>query len=103
MSTAIERRQARLRKTGGSRSVTLPLAWLNAMNVTDRVELIYKEGVIEIGAPLTEGDLEDRPEFALFLDLLSKSALLHPEQLRAASDVMAGDEDLFAGVETDDV
>lgn len=103
MTTAIERRQAKLRKTGGSRSVTLPLTWLNAMNVTDRVELIYKEGVIEIGPPRTEGDLEDRPEFALFLDLLSKSALLHPERLRAASGVMAGDEDLFAGVETDDV
>lgn len=99
----IERREAKLRKTGGSRSVTLPLAWLNDMRITDRVELVFKGNVIEIEAPRAEIDLEDRPEFALFLDYLAKSALAHPERLRNAAEVMAGDEDLFAGVETDDV
>ena len=103
MARVLERRAARLRKTGGSRSVTLPLAWLNGMNVTDRVDLVYKGNVIEIAAPQADVDLEDRPEFALFLDFLAKASLAHPERLRNAAEVMAGDEDLFAGVETDDV
>ncbi len=103
MPAALERRAAKLRKTGGSRSITLPLAWLNEMQVTDSVELVYRGGVIEIGAPRDEADLEDRPEFALFLDFLANAALTHPEQLRNAAEVMAGDEDLFSDVETDDV
>lgn len=102
MPTTIDRKGARLRKTGGSRSVVLPSEWLNEMQVTDRVELTYHEGVITIEAPHMESPLEDRPEFALFLDTLRQAALLHPEHLRNAADATAGDADLFAGVEVDD-
>lgn len=98
-----ERKEARLRKTGGSRSIVLPLAWLNEMRVTDRVAMMYQDGKIIIETPQQDMDLEDRPEFALFLDTLLKSALMHPDQLRNAADVMAGDDELFAGVDTDDM
>jgi hypothetical protein len=43
--------------------------------------------------------LEDHPEFAMFLDYLTKESLLHPEQLVNAAEFMAGDDELFAGVE----
>lgn len=103
MPATIERKEARLRKTGGSRSVVLPQSWLNEMRVTDRVELVYEGNAIVIEAPHEDVDLEARPEFARFLDYLTTSMLLHPEQLTNAADAMAGDDDLFAGVETDDV
>lgn len=67
------------------------------------VELVYKGNVIEIAAPHVDLELEDRPEFPLFLDYLAKASLAHPERLRNAAEVMTGDDGLFAGVETDDV
>ena len=47
-------------------------------------------------------DLENRPESARFLEFLAQSNLAHPERLRDAADVMAGDEELLYGVEEAD-
>ncbi|HVA90727.1 MAG TPA: hypothetical protein VNL71_12900 [Chloroflexota bacterium] len=103
MPGIIERREARLRKTGGSRSLTIPHGWLTNMDISDRVELIYTGNTIEIVKAPTALDLEDRPEFARFLEFMAQSALAHPDRLRNAADVMAGDEELFSGVEAEDV
>ena len=47
MDAEIERRHARLYHRGGSRSVTLPKAWLDDMRIaTDEVDLVYVDGKI---------------------------------------------------------
>jgi virulence-associated protein VagC len=98
-----ERKVAKLRKTGGSRSVTIPRAWLHEMQVSDRVEITFTGKNIIIEPPGKASTLEDRPEFSMFLDFLTRESLLHPESLVNAATFMAGDEELFAGVETSDL
>jgi antitoxin component of MazEF toxin-antitoxin module len=101
MPASVERKEARLRKTGGSRSVTIPRSWLRSMDITDRVELTFTGKNITIEPPAKTQALEDRPEFADFLDFLTKDALLHPEHLVNAAQFMADDDALFAGVVLD--
>ena len=91
-----------LRRTGGSRSVVLPKAWLDELGIDDRVDLVRTEAGIVIAVPRQEGlSIEDEPEFAQFLAFITKDALSHPEQLGDIGELTAGDDELFAGVEPD--
>ena len=104
MGARAERKTAKLHSVGGgSQGLTLPKSWLRKMGVADTVDLVFTGNTIMIEAPDESTDLEDRPEFARFLDFLAGDALAHPERLGNVVDLTAGDEELFAGVLTDDV
>jgi hypothetical protein len=96
------RRTVTLRRTGASRSVVLPKAWLDDLGVGDQVDLVRTEAGIVIEVPRQESrSIEDEPEFAQFLAFVMKDALSHPEQLGDLGELTAGDDELFAGVEPD--
>lgn len=97
-----ERKTVRLGRAGGSSTVVLPKQWLEELGVDDRVDLLRTEEGILI-APHGEParSIEDEPEFALFLDFLMRSALAHGPDLVEAATLMAGDDELFDGVERD--
>ena len=102
MAQGLERKSVRLGRAGGSRRVVLPKAWLEEMAVGEWVDLVRTETGIAIEAPRRAAmSLEDEPEFAHFLDFLSRAALIHPEELVNVVDLTAGDEHLFEGVELD--
>jgi hypothetical protein len=102
MVTDGARRTVALRRTGGSSSVVLPKAWLREMGVGERVDLVKTEAGIVIETPREEApSIEDEPEFARFLAFVAKDALAHPEQLGDVGELMAGDDELFRGVEVD--
>jgi hypothetical protein len=91
-----------LRRTGGSHSVVLPKEWLRELGVGDRVDLVRTDAGIVVRAPQAElPSIEDEPEFATFLRFLAKDALARPERLGDVGELVRGDDELFAGVETE--
>ena len=102
MEVEYGRRTAPLRRTGGSRSVVLPKAWLEQLGISDRVDLVRTDTGIVVEAPRQAlPSIEEEPEFARFLSFLAKDALTHPEQLGDVGELTAGDGELFAGVDPD--
>lgn len=98
MARTLGRKTVRLNRSGGSRSITVPKAWLRSVGVSDDIEtaeLVLTESAITIGpAEAAPASLEDDPAFAAFLDFVVQGALRHPETLTEATDVFAADEDL---------
>ena len=68
----------------------------------DRASSRMTENIVRTVKASAALDLEDRPEFARFLEFIARSALVHPERLRNAAAVMDGDEDLFSGAEAEE-
>ncbi len=96
------RKTVKLGRAGGSRTVVLPKSWAEEIAVDDRVDLVRMGNSIIIEAPHdTSASIEDDPEFPQFLDFLARSALAHPDQLVILTARNAGDDELFAGVESD--
>ncbi len=96
------RKTVKLGRAGGSRTVVLPKSWAEEIAVDDRVDLVRVGNSIIIETPRDAGtSIEDEPEFPQFLDFLARSALAHPDQLVVLTPRVAGDDDLFAGVEPD--
>ncbi len=95
---AEQRKIVRLNRSGGSRSVTLPKAWLRRIGLGDdseRAELVLTEDKITIEPLVAEPQsFEEDPAFPEFMNFMLQSALLHPEALVNAADVFAEDEDL---------
>ena len=72
------------------------------MITTRRGDAVRDEGDTTDKVPCREvASIEAAPEFARFLAFLSQAAWAHPETLVNVVDLTSGDEDLFAGVETD--
>ena len=100
VETVLDRKTVRLRRAGGSRGLTLPLRWLRQIGVPDDVavaslSMLLQEGRIILEPAATEvPSIEDDPAFPAFLDFLAHEALMHPEALVNAADVLADDEDL---------
>lgn len=98
MAQTFGRKTVKLNRSGGSRSITVPKAWLRSVGVTDDVdkaELVLTGSAITIGpAEAAPVSIEDDPAFGAFLDFVLQSALRHPETLTEAADVFAADEDL---------
>lgn len=98
MAQTLGRKTVKLNRSGGSRSVTVPKAWLRSVGVgddVDKAELVLTESAITIGpAEATTTSIEDDPAFGVFLDFVLQGALRHPETLTDAADVFASDEDL---------
>lgn len=98
MTIVGERKLIRLRTQGGSRSALLPKAWLDHLGITDEVEATCTESAIVLGVPGTPASIEDDPEFAVFLRLLTKDSLARLDQLGDMADLMEGDGELVADV-----
>jgi antitoxin component of MazEF toxin-antitoxin module len=101
METVIDRKRVKLRRSGGSRAVTVPKEWLHRVGVDDdisEIEMILGKTSITLAPAQLDDDvdsIEAEPMFAAFLDFLVQSAAEHPETLRNAVDVFAEDEDLL--------
>lgn len=93
-----QRKTVRLNRSGGSRSVTVPKAWLRRIGVDDDSEqarLVLTESGITIEPVVAEPQsIEEDPAFPEFMNFMLQSALLHPEALVNAADVFSEDEDL---------
>ena len=93
-----QRKTVRLNRSGGSRSVTVPKAWLRRIGLGDeseRAELVLTEKGITLEPIVSETQsIEEDPAFGQFMAFMLQSALLHPETLVNAADVFAEDEDL---------
>lgn len=100
--TVLERKKAKLRGVGGSRSIILPKDWLRDLGVdsdVQEVELVRTADHIAVFPPHDNpGSIENEPEFGRFLDFVAHSALAHPEQLGNVADLLAEDADLVEGV-----
>lgn len=98
MTQTLGRKTVKLNRSGGSRSITVPKAWLRSVGVTDDVdkaELVLTESTITIGpAEPVSQRVEDDPAFGGFLDFILQGALHHPDTLTEAADVFAADQDL---------
>jgi antitoxin component of MazEF toxin-antitoxin module len=97
MSTVLDRKRVRFRRSGGSRSITLTKAWLQRLGLEDASEadlVLTDEGITLQPARPTAASIEDEPEFATFLAFLAKQALTHPETLVDAADLYERDADL---------
>jgi hypothetical protein len=94
-----ERKVVRLNRAGGSRSVTVPKAWLRSIGLGDdasQAVLVLKDNAISVQPYSAEPDpFADSPGFPAFLKFLAEAAVRHPEHLTNAADVLAGDEDLL--------
>ena len=94
-----QRKIVRLNRSGGSRSVTVPKTWLRRIGLGDeseRAELVLTEKGITIEPIVPEPpSIEEDPAFGQFMNFMLQSALLHPETLVNAADVLAEDEDLI--------
>jgi hypothetical protein len=72
------------------------------MILVRRGDAVRHEGDTTDKVPCREAaSIEAEPEFARFLAFLSQDAWTRPETLVNVVDLTSGDEDLFAGVETD--
>jgi|ERR1035437_2758167 hypothetical protein len=98
MAQVLGRKTVRLNRSGGSRSITVPKAWLRSIGVADDVdqaELVLTASAITIGpAEVVPEAIEDDPSFSAFLEFVLQGALRHPETLTDAADVFAADQDL---------
>lgn len=98
VAQALGRKTVKLNRSGGSRSVTVPKAWLRSVGVTDdvdRAELVLTKSAITIGpSEITPQSIEDDPLFADFLNFVLRGALRHPKTLTDAAAVLAADQDL---------
>ena len=103
MAAIIERKRLKLRKTGGSRSVTLPKAWLDRVGVTSEIDVMeMDDGRLYLAPPqAADTSVEDEPEFALFLNFILKDTLSHPERLADMGDFKSRTDALFSGVDMD--
>lgn len=93
-----QRKVVRLNRAGGSRSVTVPKAWLRQIGLGDdaqQAELVLKDSSISLEPYSSRRDpFESNPDFAAFLKFLAEGAISHPEHLVNAADIVAGDADL---------
>lgn len=96
-----EEKRVKIHRRGGSFSVTLPKSWLPGITDGDTVLMRRRSGIIEIAPARRTRDIEDEPEFALFMNHLLKDALAHPDRLTPAADALSGLHELLAGVEPD--
>ena len=95
-----EIKTARLTSSGGSKSLTLPKLWLEALGIEDTVTIVRSEaGILIQPAPVDDVSIEHDPEFAQFLEFVRKDALRHPEQLGDIGDLLGDDDELVVGVE----
>jgi hypothetical protein len=98
MAQTLGRKTVRLNRSGGSRSITVPKAWLRSVGVADDIdqaELVLTDSGITIGpAEVVPPSMEDDPSFAAYLEFVLQGALRHPETLTDAAEVFAADEDL---------
>jgi antitoxin component of MazEF toxin-antitoxin module len=102
MTQELARKTVKLGRAGGSRTIVLPKAWLEEMAVGESVDLVRtNRGIVIEAARQTAASIEDEPEFAQFLEFLSRASLAEPEELINVVALMAGDEQLFEGVELD--
>ena len=100
--TELERKHIHLGRSGGSRTAVLPKDWLAAHGIEDEADLVLtSDGIMVVGPHREARSIEDEPEFASFLAFLTRDALSHPEKLGDIGALMAGDDELFAGVEPD--
>lgn len=101
-TTELDRKEVRFHRQGGARSVIIPAAWLRRIGLTDDVvRLTLHDGWIGV-APASDSEqtIEDDPAFPVFLNFLLRDAMLHPETLTNAADVLAEDEDLVPAQRT---
>ena len=103
MSESVTRRRVRLSRSGGSRSAVLPAAWLRELAIDEEVQMEQTPAGILITRPRREEpSIEDEPEFAAFLQWVAKDAVARPEALGDVDELMAEDEELYAGVQPDE-
>ncbi len=92
----LDHKEVRFHRQGGARSIILPAAWLKRIGMTgDVVRLTLHDGWIAV-EPVSEParTIEDDPAFPIFLDFLLREAMVNPDTLTNAADVLAEDEDL---------
>lgn len=98
MAQTLGRKTVRLNRSGGSRSITVPKAWLRSVGVADdvdRAELVLTDSAITIGpVEVVAPSIEDDPAFATYLEFVIQGALRHPDTLTDAAEVFAADQDL---------
>lgn len=100
MEHELARKAVKLRRTGGSRSATLPKEWLDRQGIVDEVDLVLTDDAILVLPPRQHPpSIEDEPEFAAFLNFLAKDALARPETLGDVGDLLEGDGDLYDGID----
>ncbi len=99
-----DRKRVHLNRAGGSKTAVLPSAWLAEVGITgDEAVLVRTDAGILVAPPNAgEQTIEDEPAFAAFLSFLAQDALLHPERLGDVGELVAGDDELLEGVETEE-
>ena len=102
METEFDHKIVRLHRSGGSRSLTLPVQWLRRIGLPDdlataRLSLQDRRIIVE-SAPEAPASIEEDPAFPAFLEFLAQAALRHPEDLVDAGDVLDEDADLVPAV-----
>jgi len=84
---------------GGSYSLNLPVSWLTRHDMLSEVEIVdTPDGILIRKIDSTPPSIEDEPQFALFLSILAKDALAHPEKLVSPDNLLDGIDDLIEGV-----
>jgi len=102
MGTVTERRRIKLRAQGGSKSVLIPKAWLDELEIGDEIEA-SKTGTSIVFEPVQAAppSVEDDPDFAVFLSLMAKDAFARLDEMGDMAALIEGDEELLAGVSLD--
>ncbi|MGI8609913.1 MAG: AbrB/MazE/SpoVT family DNA-binding domain-containing protein [Candidatus Dormibacteria bacterium] len=98
MAAELDRKRVKLNASGGSRAVIVPKAWLRRFGAQDsaEIELVLTEEGIELQPIRPSADsVESEPEFATFLNFLTKTAFAHPETLTDASEFYQRDRELL--------
>jgi hypothetical protein len=81
VSDPAEQKRIRLHRSGGSRAAVIPSRWLERHGIAEDAVLYDTDQGIVVAPPKRASSVEDEPEFALFLDYLSRDALAHADQL----------------------
>jgi hypothetical protein len=98
----VERRKVRLHKVGGSRSVVIPKEWLDRLQIENEADIVLGDEGIAIERHVDEPrNIEEEPEFALFMNFVLSDALSHPEALIDPTDLFSETDRLLEGVESD--
>jgi hypothetical protein len=97
-----ERRQVRLRRAGGSRSVVIPKSWLERQGINEEADLILaSDGIHLVPRKRAAPDLDDDPRFVAFMESLVDDARDHPEKLVDATDLIQADAAWLADLDVD--